>query len=708
MLSGLKMESISGKATFPVEGMTCASCAMRIEKVLKRTPGVQEATVNYANGKATVSGTVEWKLVLDAVERAGYRPVDPRPRPVAAPKNISDPGRWDLPIALFLTVSLLVIAMGDFMFMGAGWVQLALATPVVFFSGRRFGIHALKLARNLDSNMDTLVALGAFASWSFSLYLLLSGASMYYFEAAASIVTLILVGKSLEERAKHRAGEAIRSLAALQPKTAIRRHEDGKEEKIPIESVWIGYQLVVLPGEQVPVDGLVLEGRSSVDESLLSGESMPVTKGVGDTVVGGTLNRQGLLLVEASRVGSETALARIIQVVEEAQGSKAAIQRVADAVSARFVPAVLGLSLLTALGWFFAGEPLTTVMIRAVSVLVVACPCALGLATPTAIMVGTGLAATRGIFVRDAAALERAQQLQVLILDKTGTLTIGKPTLQAWTGDAEGLKKVAAVERGSNHPLAEAILQAVEGQDLPVATDFLVVPGEGVEATVHGKRLKVGSLHFVGGLGEEEALSMKGQTVMVATEDGKLLGVAGVSDSVRPEAVAAVAQLKALGMQLVMATGDNLLAAKSIAEKVGITEVFAGVSPTGKLELVKRFQGEGKVVGMVGDGVNDAPALAAADVSIAVGSGTDIAQQAASLTLSQTDLSHIVTAIALSKETIRIVRQNLFWAFAYNTIGIPIAAFGFLTPMLASGAMALSSVSVVTNALRLRHFNAAR
>lgn len=742
---------IAGRITFPVEGMTCASCSTRVEKVLGKVPGVRSATVNIATEKATVEGDVAWSTLADAVERAGYKAVDPRRKartvtadaghpapggipqgpvtPVAAGTPGVAPEREHLQVvrrkligAAVLTAPVFVLAMADVMGPVSGGVQLVLTTLVLGWAGRDFYRVAWKLARTGSANMDTLIAIGTGAAYVYSLYALATG-GMLYFETAGVVVTLILLGKFLEERAKTRAGDAVRKLAGLRPRTALVQR-DGVEIEVQVEDVRVGDRVIVKPGERIPVDGRVVEGRSSVDESMITGEGLPVSREVGDTVIGATVNKNGRLLVEASRVGADTALAEIIRMVEDAQGSKAPIQRLADEVAGRFVPGVLVLAVLTFLGWMITGAPFVTAMLPMVAVLVIACPCALGLATPTAIMVGTGKAAENGILVRNAAALEIAQKIDVLIFDKTGTLTRGQPAVTdvvVLTGDdpPTALALIAAAERYSEHPLGQAIVQHAKaggGGDLLLADDFQSVTGAGVVARVHASGssplLVVGTRRLMTehGIATEPfeaaaaAMEAAGRSVVLAAKDGAPFAVIGIADTLKDSSASAVARLRKMGVRLILATGDNRRTGEAIAHAVGIEEIVSEASPGAKLALVQKLRAEGLVVGMVGDGINDAPALAAADVSFAIGTGTDVAMEAAGVTLIKGDIAKVATAIELSKATLRIVKQNLFWAFAYNLVGIPIAALGLLSPMIASGAMAFSSVSVVTNALRLRGF----
>lgn len=734
--------------------MTCASCAIRVEKVLAKVPGVDSAVVNIATARATVTGAAAWEKLASAVERAGYLAVPPRPK-AARPEDphVREQAHLQalkrrLVIAALLTVPLFVIAMLELMFPGAPFVQLALATPVVFWAGGPFFVTAVKLARSGSANMDTLIAMGSGSAWAYSVYGLATGAMHFYFETAAVIVTLILLGKVLEDRARTQANDAIRQLAQLQPLTAVVQRGEGDEvteHEIPIDAVAVGDRVVVRPGERVPVDGVIRAGTSSLDESMITGESMPTSRGPGDPVIGATVNQNGRLVIDVSRVGDDTALAQIVRMVEDAQGSKSKIQRLADEVAGKFVPAVLVAAVLTLIGWLVTGAAIADAILPAVAVLVVACPCALGLATPTAIMVGTGKAAENGILVRNAEALETAQKIDVLIFDKTGTLTRGQPavtdlvrvsavpdpaeplTSQGQLSDDDVLALIASAERGSEHPVGQAILAHAAAQGLSVreAASFTSITGQGIRAELSFSSTgepRASQLHVLlvgnrrllreAGVGLEELeaaavlIEQQGRTAVLAAMDGEPMAVVGVADTLKETSIAAVLRLKSMGVRLIMATGDNPLAGQAIARAVGIDEVLAEASPGDKLALVKRLQAEGRVVGMVGDGINDAPALAAADVSFAIGTGTDIAMAAAALTLIKGDIDRVATAIELSRATLRIVKQNLFWAFAYNALGIPVAALGLLSPMIASGAMAFSSVSVVTNALRLRRFKA--
>jgi Cu+-exporting ATPase len=719
--------------TYLVEGMTCASCAMRVENALKSVPGIDEAVVNLATHKAVVRGTASHAQLVEAVEAAGYgiqavaaveRPEQVREREQAHLRGL----RTRLIGAAILSAPVLVISMFDLVFPGARVVQFVLTTPVVLWAGREFFRVAWKLARGGTANMDTLIAIGTGAAYAYSVYELATGGMNLYFEVAAIIVTLILLGKYLEDRAKTQANDAIRKLAGLQPRTA-RVRRGAADVDVPIEEVIVGDRVVVRPGERIPVDGVVVEGSSAVDESMITGESLPVLRGIGEKVLGATVNRNGHLVIEATAVGEDTALAHIIRMVEQAQGSKAPIQRLADQVSARFVPAVLVVAAATAVGWTLAGAGVVGTMLPTVAVLVIACPCALGLATPTAIMVGTGKAAEHGILVRNAEALERAQEINVLVFDKTGTLTQGEPTVTDFelVGAAKGagqarrrelLTLIASAERYSEHPLGEAIVRYAQdqGSELLESKEFECLMGRGVCTDLHlgeGRhQVIVGNRKLFQERGVDitalESLATpiesQGRTAVFAAVDGAPVAVVGIADTLKATSKEAVARLHKMGITLVMATGDNRRTAEAIARAVGIERVLAEASPAAKVDLIQQLKAEGAVVGMVGDGINDAPALAAADVSFAIGTGTDVAMEASSLTLIKGDIAKVATAIELSAETLKIIKQNLFWAFAYNTIGIPVAALGGLSPMIASAAMAFSSVSVVTNALRLRGF----
>ncbi|MBI5331304.1 MAG: cadmium-translocating P-type ATPase [Betaproteobacteria bacterium] len=686
-----------------IAGMTCAACSARLERVLNQTPGV-EARVNLATEKARVRYTpdlTDAAAIVAAVARAGFTasPItetsraETKARKEAAYRR----ERLEFLIAALLTLPL-VLQMG-IMFTGRhdlmlpNWAQLLLATPVQFWAGWRFYQGGWNALRGGGANMDVLVALGTSAAYFFSVFLMFNGGHVY-FEASAAIITLVRLGKLLEARAKTRTSAAIEQLIGLQPRTA-RVERDGEIVAVEAAQLRVGDVVLVRAGERTPVDGVVLEGVSGMDESLLTGESLPLTKRPGDTVHAGTQNLEGLLRVQAEGVGAHTQLMEIVRLTETAQGSKAPIQRLADRVSGVFVPVVLALAALTFLGWWLATQDWTQSLIPAVAVLVIACPCALGLATPTAVMVGLGRGAQLGILVREAQALERAEKLTVLVLDKTGTLTEGRMALLG-TPDAERLRLAAALEQGSTHPIALALLAAAaeRGLALPAVTGFENRPGEGVAGVVEGRALALSSSPPGG----------EGVTSVVLTQEGAILGRFDLADRLRPTSAAAVARLNALGVRVIMLTGDNEETAAAIAREVGIREFRARVRPQDKAAAVAALKAEGGVTGMAGDGVNDAPALAAADVSFSLAGGSDIALETADITLMRADLHGLADAVELSRAAMKKIRQNLFFAFFYNVLGLPLAAAGLLNPVIAGAAMALSSVSVVTNALTLRRW----
>jgi Cu+-exporting ATPase len=712
-------------------GMTCAACASRIEKTLNRLPGVS-ASVNLATERARVrvpSGAQTQRLI-EAVERAGYRAEVVTGADPAADKARREAQYRREQKLFWLSAALslpLVVQMG-WMFAGQHadvlprWLQLALATPVQFWIGRRFYLGAWRALRGGGANMDVLVALGTSAAYLFSAIVTLFGlhGQHVYFEASAVIITLVLLGKLLEARAKGRASAAIEQLLRLQPMKA-RIERDGQLLDVDVSEVVVGDVFLVRPGERVPVDAEVLEGRSSVDESMLTGESLPVTKEAHARVFAATLNGTGSLKCRALRVGAQTQLAEIIRLVDEAQGSKAPIQRLADRISGVFVPIVLVIALLTLIGWWLATGAFTPALINAVAVLVIACPCALGLATPTAIMVGTGRAAQSGILVRDAAELERAEKIQTLVVDKTGTLTEGRPDvtdLMSMSGmdQRELIALAAGLERGSEHPLAGAVLRkaAVLGVTPAAASGVRAHPGQGIEGEAQGRTLALGTAAWMEARGlivdaqVVERLAGQGKTVVALADDMRILGYLGIADRLRDNSPGAVARLHVANVDLVMLTGDNAATAQAIARQAGITRWKAGVLPQHKAAEVQRLKADGACVGMAGDGINDAPALAAADVSFAFASGSDIAIEAADVTLMRNDLSSVADAISLSHATLSRIRQNLFFAFAYNALGIPLAALGWLSPVIAGAAMAMSSVSVVTNSLLLRRWKPGR
>jgi Cu+-exporting ATPase len=660
-----------------VSGMTCAACARAIERTLAGSPGVQRARVNLATNTATIeydASCVQMPTLIHAIEDLGYGVPETA---VEAPKY----GRR-LAVAAAFAIPVLVLGMLHL----APWIQLALTLPVVFYAGAPFYLAAWKALRSGSANMNSLIALGTGAAFLYSVYETVRGGHEVYFEAAAAIIALILTGRMLEARARAKASEAIRKLMDLQPATA-RVVRNGIEVDAPVDEVRAGDTVAVRPGERLPVDGTVLDGESAVDESMLTGESMPVDKAPGGVVFAGTINRSGAFRYSATKSAHGTVLQRMIELVKQAQGSRAPVARLADIVSAYFTVGVLTVAAITFGVWLLLA-PVGTAMIDAVAVLIIACPCALGLATPVAIMVGTGRAAGRGILIKGGEALEMAQRIDTVVFDKTGTITQGKPRvtrIEVAPGfsESELLRLVASAERHSEHPIGKAIVEeaAARGMALDEAREFVALPGRGVRAVVEGRLVEVGR---------------------AITVDGAAAGSIEVADSIKPEAAEAVRRLRAMGLEVWMITGDRKVTADVIAHEAGICHVLADVLPDRKVNALKILQVAGKRVAMVGDGINDAPALAQADLGIAMGSGTDIAMEAADITLMRGDLLGVVEAIELSRRTMRIIRQNLFWAFAYNAVGIPVAALGLLSPMVASAAMALSSVSVVTNSLRLR------
>ncbi|WP_332859429.1 heavy metal translocating P-type ATPase [Janthinobacterium svalbardensis] len=710
-----------------IAGMTCASCVGRVEKALLKVPGVLAASVNLAteSARVKVTGDADAGVLIAAIDQAGYEAKVPAASRASAPA--AAPNRDGLKVAFAAVLAFplmlpMLLEWAGIHLMLPGWLQFALATPVQFYFGARFYKAGWKAARAGSGNMDLLVALGTSAAYGLSVYQWLTAGEMLphlYFEASAVVITLVLLGKWLESRAKRQTASAIRALQVLRPESA-RVRRDGVELDLPVEQVKVGDLVVIRPGERVAVDGVVVEGASQVNESLITGESLPVDKHPGDKVTGGAINADGLLLVRTQAVGGETTLSRIIRLVEDAQAAKAPIQHLVDKVSAIFVPVVLVLALLTMLGWWFATGDLENAIINAVAVLVIACPCALGLATPTAIMAGTGVAARYGILIKDAEALEVAHAVDTVVFDKTGTLTVGKPALAALHAhgidDARLLQLAASIQRGSEHSLATAVLDAASVrhiEPLP-ATGLSALPGRGLAAQVDGLELKLGSTRLMQELQVDmaplaaQALSLEntGNTISWLASGTQLLGLFAFSDQVKPNAQAAIAHLHSLGIRTVMLTGDNQGSADAVGKLLGIDTVAAKMLPADKTAKISALKGEGAKVAMVGDGINDAPALAAADVGIAMSTGTDVAMHAAGITLMRGDPALVADAIDISRRTYSKIRQNLFWAFIYNMIGIPLAAFGLLNPMVAGAAMAFSSVSVISNALLLRRWKA--
>ena len=717
-----------------VEGMTCAACSSRLEKVLSRLEGVDRAVVNLATEKAVVtvfSGSVSLEMLIEAVRKAGFeatlsatageqRAVEEMAAKLRGQRELS---RLLLAVLLTLPLALPMLLM-PFGIDAAlpAWVQLALATPVQFWIGWRFYEGAFKSLRGGSGNMDVLVVMGTSAAWGLSVWVTLTGGAggYLYFEAAAMVITLVLFGKWLEGRAKRSAASAIRALMNLRPEMA--RVEKGATlVEVPVESVTQGEVVIIRPGERVPVDGVIIEGESQLDESLITGESLPVARGEGEHVTGASVNGEGLLRIRATTVGTESTLSRIIRLVENAQASKAPVQRLVDQVSAIFVPVVALIALVTFFGWWLLADELQTAFLAAVSVLVIACPCALGLATPTAIMVGTGVAARHGILIKDAEALERAHHSNLVVFDKTGTLTRGKPRVEevyAVDGDhAALLKLTASAQQGSEHPLARALLERAEREEMQLepVSGFTSRSGRGLSAEVGEKRLLIGNRRLMdeegvsleGSASSADQLEEQGRTLMWIAEYStppQLLGYITATDPLKEGVAASIARLREHDLKTVMLTGDNRHVAGQVAESVGIETVISEVLPEDKASEVEKLKQQGNVVAMVGDGINDAPALAVADIGIAMGTGTDVAIHTAGITLMRGDTSLITDALSISHATYRKIRQNLFWALIYNLIAIPLAASGVLNPVIAGAAMAMSSVSVVSNSLLLRRW----
>ena len=716
--------------TLDIIGMTCASCVRRVERALSKVPGVETASVNFAaeTARVTLGEGVELGQLTAAVGKAGYAAVESSPGTDRASERADHARKtlYTLILGSILAIPTVVLAMamdiaglalfGDHLFTGR--LLLVLATPVQFGLGWRFYRGSYTSLRHLNPNMDVLIALGTSVAYAFSAWVVLASQSYHmFFDVSSGVLVFITMGKYFEERSKSAASSAIRALLGLSAKTAnVLR--DGVETEVPVESLVVGDMFVVRPGARVAVDGVIRDGHSTIDEAMITGESIPVERKVGDHVIGGTVNQSGVVRVEATAVGEQTALNRMARMVEEAQGSKAPIQKLVDQVAAIFVPVVILLAVAVFVGWGLLGGSWINAMVYAVAVLVIACPCALGLATPTAIMVGTGIGAERGVLIKNAEVLQRTKSLDAIILDKTGTLTEGRPQITDIVpinglSRSELLRLVAAAESGSEHPLSRAIVDAAvdESIELPEVSNFEALTARGVRATVEGRGVIAGNRRMYteagitippAALSAVDLLENRGRTVVIAAVDGEIAGVLAIADELKQNARRAVEALQRLGLRVIMMTGDNERAAAEVAQGAGIMEFRAGATPEDKLLLVKQLQGEGLQVAMVGDGVNDAPALAQADVGIAMSTGTDVAIEAGDITLLSGDVSKIAEAIGLSRTTLSTIRQNLVWAFGYNVVAIPIAAAGLLNPIVAGAAMAFSSVSVMANSLRLR------
>jgi Cu+-exporting ATPase len=710
--------------TLEITGMSCASCAKRIEDTIGNTNGVSESIVNFATRKATVTGRAPAEEIYKIIEGLGYGIVKEE-TPAVSEREIAKSEWKKFLVSAILSVPVFAISMFMIHFRFSDLTQLVLTTTVIFWPGIGFFKNALKQVMHWSIGMDSLIALGAGTAYGFSVITLIKGGSGLYFESASIIITLILLGRFFETKAKGKAGEAIRKLMDLQPKMA-RVIRDGTEKEVPVTDVQVGERLAIRPGEKIPVDGAIIEGWTSIDESMLTGESMPIHKEEGDKVFGGTVNTTGLIYMTAENIGANTVLAHIAKLVEDAQGSKALVQRLADKVSGVFVQIVILIALLTLGGWILAGYQFNEAIIPAVAVLVIACPCALGLATPTAVMVGTGRAAEAGILIKDTASLELAHKINTLVLDKTGTITEGKPRVTdlfnindeketAETDNKNGLDIlhiIGSCEQHSEHPIGMAIVHYVreQGIDLEEVKDFKAIAGMGIRAIYNESTVLIGSDKLmtennidVSEL-KQKAMEIKdeGKTIAFLAVDNKAESVIGIGDVVRETSKDAIQEINDMGVEVVMLTGDNEVVAETVGKEMGIVSVKSNLRPADKCDEIKEIQQSGKIVGMIGDGINDVPALATADVSFAIGTATEIAMEAANITLVKGDILRACEALKLSRQTMNIIKQNLFWAFGYNVLALPVAALGFLNPMIAAGAMAFSSVSVVTNSLRLR------
>ncbi|SUM59096.1 copper-transporting ATPase copA [Staphylococcus petrasii] len=719
------------KAELDITGMTCAACSNRIEKVLNKTAGVKQATVNLTTEQAAIDyypGQTDVDTLIGRIQKLGYdaerkqteeEQTSRKERELKHKRNkLIISAILSLPLLMTMLVHLFNMHLPDILM--NPWFQFILATPIQFIIGWQFYVGAYKNLRNGGANMDVLVALGTSAAYFYSIYEMIkwlvgtTTTPHLYFETSAVLITLILFGKYLEARAKSQTTNALSELLNLQAKEARIVSDDGTQQMVPLDQVNVNDILLIKPGEKIPVDGQIIKGETAVDESMLTGESMPIDKQVDDTVIGSTINTNGVITIKATKVGKDTALSNIIKVVEDAQSSKAPIQRLADIISGYFVPIVIGIAVLTFLIWIVFVHPgqFEDALVAAISVLVIACPCALGLATPTSIMVGTGRAAEHGILFKGGEYVERTHQVDTVVFDKTGTLTHGKPEVTYFQGAKEILSLIASVESNSEHPLATAIVGYAreQGVDTAEVSDYRTLPGHGVQAVVENKMLYVGNrklmtdngINISDVLSKMEALEAKGQTVMLAAYDGDLKGMIAVADTVKSSAKEAIQQLNDMHIHTVMLTGDNERTARAIADEVGIDQVIANVLPEDKAEHIGKLQADDHKVAMVGDGINDAPALVKADIGIAMDTGTEVAIEAADITILGGDIHLVPKAIRASDKTIRNIKQNLFWAFGYNVAGIPIAAMGLLAPWIAGAAMALSSVSVVSNALRLK------